>query len=71
MACHLVGQVAQRHWNAHAFINIAVWLSVDAGNAIADSADATSATIKAARVVFGYSKAAKGAASWSFCASCS
>ncbi|BDA48926.1 probable indole-3-acetaldehyde oxidase [Coccomyxa sp. Obi] len=53
-------KVTQRHWNAHAFINIAVWLSVDAGNAPADAADATSATIHSARVVFGYPAAAKG-----------
>ena len=54
-------QVAQRHWNAHAFINIAVWLAVDAGNASADPATTSAAaTIRAARVVFGYPATHKG-----------
>jgi hypothetical protein len=52
--------VAQRHWNAHAFINIAVWLAVDAGNASADTAATSAANIKAARVVFGYPAVQKG-----------
>ncbi|KAK9918869.1 hypothetical protein WJX75_007680 [Coccomyxa subellipsoidea] len=53
-------KVAQRHWNAHAFINIAVWLAVDAGNASADTAATSAANIKAARVVFGYPAVQKG-----------
>ncbi len=45
--------MAERQWNAHAFINIAVWLKLadakgDAGPSIAD-----------ARVVFGYTAAAE------------
>ena len=52
----ILAQVAERHWNAHAFINIAVWLSVGEGS----SSSNKSASITDARVVFGYPAAQDG-----------
>lgn len=49
--------MAERHWNAHAFINIAVWLSVDGSGS---SGNKTAAIITDARVVFGYPAAQDG-----------
>lgn len=50
-------QVAQRHWNAHAFINMAVWLNVIEDET---SANEASHVIKDARIVFGYPAASAG-----------
>lgn len=42
-------QVAERHWNAHAFINIAALVNVGASEG-----KELSPVIKSARIVFGY-----------------
>ena len=52
-------QVAERHWNAHAFVNIAVWLRLAEGGK--DSTAAAAPRIAEARVAFGYTAAEKGA----------
>ena len=49
-------QVAERHWNAHAFINMALWLKLDA------TKNGAGPCIAEARVVFGYPAAEKGGA---------
>ena len=46
--------MAERHWNAHAFINIAVWLNLDSSGCVP--------SITEARVVFGYPAAVNGEA---------
>ena len=49
-------QIAERHWNAHAFINIAALVNVDS------SADKQSCgVIKNAKIVFGYPSTHEGA----------
>ena len=49
-------QIAERHWNAHAFINIAALVNVDSS----ESKD-SSGVIKSANIVFGYPSAHEGA----------
>lgn len=49
-------QIAERHWNAHAFINIAALLNVDS-----DADKEPCGVIKKANVILGYPSMSEGA----------